>query len=202
MSEQNPYEKLEVSEDASFEEIQAARDRLVTAANEDDKSRERVEAAYDAVLMDRLRQRQEGKIKVPERIRFAERLKESPPNPSLPRVSSSPPWLQRLIDTPNTKEVLVCGGVYGALIGSSLLWPSSDALAFLLALGVGFNLFWLNHKERKLGRAFLLTLAGLVVGGLIATAILQAPLSLGIASEAFVSLVVFLVFWLISSFLR
>jgi hypothetical protein len=29
MSEQNPYTKLEVPEDASFEEIQSARDRLI-----------------------------------------------------------------------------------------------------------------------------------------------------------------------------
>lgn len=202
MSEQSPYEKLEVSEDASFEEIQAARDRLVATAPEDEKRRQSIEAAYDAVLMDRLRQRQEGRIKVPERIRFPERLLESPPSPSLPRVSQSPEWLQRLIDTPDAKEVLLTGGVYAALAAASLFWRTSDALAFLLALGVGFNLVWINRKERKLGRAFLLTLAGLVAGGLIAVLILQAPLMIPLLPEAFVSLIVFLMFWLISSFLR
>jgi len=202
MSEQSPYEKLEVSEDASFEEIQAARDRLIAVAPEDEKRRQSIEAAYDAVLMDRLRQRQEGRIKVPERIRFPERLLESPPSPSLPRVNQSPQWLQRLIDTPDPKEVLLTGGVYAALAAASLFWRNSDALAFLLALGVGFNLVWINRKERKLGRAFLLTLAGLVAGGLIAVLILQTPLMIPLLPEAFVSLVVFLIFWLISSFLR
>lgn len=202
MSEQNPYEKLEVPEDASFEEIQAARDRLIAAVPGDDKCRESIEAAYDAILMDRLRQRQEGKIKVPERIRFPERLAEPPPATAVPRTHSSPPWLQRLIDRPPAKEVVLTGAVYAGLTAASLFWSAPDALAFLLALGVGFNLVWVNRKERKLGRAFLLTLAGLIVGGLLAVLLLQAPLMIPLSPEAFVSLVVFLVFWLTSSFLR
>ncbi|WP_017804012.1 CPP1-like family protein, partial [Nodularia spumigena] len=72
MSDQNPYEKLGVSEDASFDEIQDARNRQLEQYNGDAKSLELIEVAYDAILMDRLRMRQEGKIKVPERIRFPE----------------------------------------------------------------------------------------------------------------------------------
>lgn len=202
MSEQSPYERLKVSEDASFEEIQAARDRLVAATSGDEKSRQSIETAYDSVLMDRLRQRQEGKIKVPERIRFPERLAESPPSPSPSRTSQSPPWLQRLLDTPPAKEVVITAAVFITLAGASFFWQTSDALAFLLALGVGFNLVWLNRKEHKLGRAFLLTLGGLVVGGLVAALILQAPALLPMSSETLVSLVVLLVLWLVSSFLR
>jgi hypothetical protein len=203
MSEQNPYETLKVTEDASFEEIQTARDRLIKATNGDEKLRESIEAAYDAILMDRLRRRQEGKIKVPERIRFAERLAETPPKAPLPRGNQSPPWLQRLIDTPSAKEIAIPGALFASLAGFSFYSQSSDTLAFLLALGVGFNLYWLNHKEQKLGRSFLLTLAALAIGGLIGTAILQVALPLGnLSAETFVSLIVFLMFWLVSSFLR
>jgi hypothetical protein len=74
MSEQSPYEKLGVSEEASFDEIQDVRNRLLQQYSGDSKRVEVIEAAYDAILMDRLRMRQEGKIKVPERIRFPERL--------------------------------------------------------------------------------------------------------------------------------
>lgn len=204
MSELTPYETLQVSEDATFEEIQAARDRLIEANQGQEKLREEIEAAYDAVLMDRLRQRQEGKIKVPERIRFAERLAESTPaKPVLSRIHQSPAWLQQLLDRPNSKEILIPGLVYGALAGIGVYTRTADALSVVLALGVGFNLFWLNRKDRKLGRSFLMTLAALVVGAAIGAAILQvAPPLLGLVPEAFVSLVVIFVFWLVSSFLR
>lgn len=205
MSEQNPYELLEVSEDASFEEIQTARDRLLQGVTEDEKHREQIEAAYDAILMDRLRRRQEGKIKVPERIRFAERLAEAAPKSVASRPPQSPPWLQRLLDQPSPREIVIPGVLYTALAGGSLYvnTSSDDTLALLLALGVGFNLYWLNRKEQKLGRAFLLTLAAFIIGGLIGTAILQVanPIS-GLTEEVFISLVVFLTFWLVSSFLR
>ena len=74
MSEQNPYEQLGVTEESSFEEIQEAKQRLVQQYQNDSKIVESIEAAYDSVLMDRLRMRQEGRIKVPDRIRFPERL--------------------------------------------------------------------------------------------------------------------------------
>lgn len=202
MSEQSSYKKLGVSEEASFEEIQAARDHLLEAAGDDEKLRQSVEAAYDAVLMDRLRRRQEGKIKVPDGIRFAEKLATAPPSVNLPRVNQSPPWLQRLIDTPSTRDVLLPAGFFTVLSSFSLYRQNSDTLAFLLALGVGFTLYFLSRKERKLGRALLLTLAALLVGGLIAT-LLQPYIPVnGLMPETLVSLVIFFIFWLVSSFLR
>ncbi|MCJ8282426.1 MAG: CPP1-like family protein, partial [Rivularia sp. ALOHA_DT_140] len=94
MSDQNPYEKLGVSEDASFEEIQDTRDRLVEQYSSDGQRLEMIEAAYDAVLMDRLRMRQEGKIKVHERIRIPERREQVAPDLAPVPKKQSPPWLQ------------------------------------------------------------------------------------------------------------
>ena len=100
MSDQNPYEKLGVSEDASFDEIQDARNRLLEQHGGEGNDREFIEAAYDAILMDRLRMRQEGKITVPERIRFPEMRVSSPqPESPIPR-ENSPIWLQRVVDQP------------------------------------------------------------------------------------------------------
>ena len=65
MSEQNPYEQLGVTENSSFEEIQAAKKRLYDRHGNDSTVLEEVEIAYDSIIMDRLRLRQEGKIKVP-----------------------------------------------------------------------------------------------------------------------------------------
>ncbi|GAB4365405.1 MAG: CPP1-like family protein [Elainellaceae cyanobacterium] len=202
MSDKSPYERLEVNENSSFDEIQDARNRLVEEHSGDRKEVEAIEAAYDAILMDRLRLRQEGKIKVPDRIRFPERRAEPPPELTPPPAQQSPNWLQQFLDTPNRSDILLPGGLFlGAGVLSFLVSP-----ALTLALGVGLSLYFLTRKEHKLGRAFLLTLAGLVIGvvlGLQVGGLLTAQLQqLTVSVDTFASLITFVVLWLVSSFLR
>lgn len=203
MSEQTPYELLGITEDASFEEVQEARVRLAEQYSGDKKRLEIIEVAYDSILMDRLRLRQEGKIKVPERIRFPERA--APPPPSLPTTPapSGPAWLQRLLDTPSQQDILWPAGIYATLSGLSLYPASTEAvLQLVLALGLGVCLYFLNRKEQKFGRAVLLTvialLVGLLVGGLLSALVSPAFLS----TNKFITVFTFLIFWLVSSFLR
>jgi hypothetical protein len=209
MSDQNPYEKLGVTEDASFDEIQDAKGRLMQQHRGDQKLVESVEAAYDAIIMDRLRMRQEGKIKVPERIRFPEKLSQAPPSFSQTAVNSSPAWLQRLVDTPTPGDLL-WPAVSFILLGSVTIFyraqDMSSMLSLVLALGVGCSIYFLNRKEGQFGRAVLLTLAGLLVGvglGSFLGGFLAAQISsIHITPDQFATLVTFVVLWLISSFLR
>jgi Protein CHAPERONE-LIKE PROTEIN OF POR1-like len=202
MSGNSHYELLGVNENSSFDEIQEARNNLLAEKGGDRKQTEAIEAAYDAILMDRLRLRQEGKIKVPERIRFPERLVEPPPDfaPSTPQ--QAPGWLKNLFDKPVVSEMVLPGGMFlglGAL--SVLLSPTLP-----LALGVGLCLYFLNQKDRKFMRSFLLTLGGLVVGcvaglqlgGLLASQLASVPIAL----ETFAASVALVVLWMVSSFLR
>ena len=208
MSDQNPYEKLGVSEDASFDEIQDARNRQLEQYNGDAKSIELIEVAYDAILMDRLRMRQEGKIKVPERIRFPELRVQSPaketPNPS----QQSPAWLQRMRDQPSPRDILLPGAWYLGLSSMSVLTPSpgGQVLQLALVLGVGVSIYFLKRKEDKFGRAVLLTLVGLIVGliagGLIANWLLPQINLAQISSDQFSTVLTFILLWLITSFLR
>ena len=57
----NPYERLGISPDASFDDVQAAKQARLSEVGEDPMSRARIEAAYDAVLMERLKDRQQGR---------------------------------------------------------------------------------------------------------------------------------------------
>lgn len=114
MSEQNVhYETLGLTEASSFEEVQSARKRLVADNEDNPQKRESIEAAYDAILMERLRLRKENKIKVPDRIRFAE--KQSKPKVQAASAggaieSSRPQWVADLLDQPEST--------------GELLWPS------------------------------------------------------------------------------
>jgi Protein CHAPERONE-LIKE PROTEIN OF POR1-like len=200
MSDQNPYTRLDLPEDASFEEIQNARDRLL---EHDEQNRQDIEAAYDAILMDRLRKRQEGKITVPEGVRFPEQLAEKPARLMLTGTQKSPAWLQKLLDRPSLSEVLISAGVFTALGTFAVLKQTPDSLALLLAFGVGFTMYWLNRKEQRLGRAFLITIATLVIGGLLSSLIAQVGLPMiGLMPEAMLTLIILALFWLVSSFLR
>ena len=203
MSEQTPYELLGVPEDASFDEVQEARGRMAEQYGGDKKRMEIIEAAYDAILMDRLRQRQEGKIKVPERIRFPERAVPSSPSFAPAPAKGGPAWLQRLLDSPSLPDILWPGGVYAGLSGLSIYPGGSDSvLQLTLAVGVGSCLYFLNRKEQKFGRAVLLTVAGLISGLVLGGILGSFVTGTLITPEKFIALFTFLILWLVSSFLR
>lgn len=208
MSEQNHYQKLGVKQDATFDEIQEARNRLVQEHHGDSEQLEQVEAAYDAILMERLRMRQEGKIKVPEGIKFAERLTQAPPKQIVTPIKQSAPWLQRLIDSPSLTDVLLPGSLFIGLGSLSIFYSTAGAqlLQITLIIGVGLSLYFLTRKEQNFGRAVLLTgvglAVGLIFGGLVAN-LLQAQLTqINLGAEQFSAAVTFCLLWIISSFLR
>lgn len=205
MRDRNPYEKLEVPEGATFEEIQSARTRLLEASAGDEKQRLEIEAAYDSVLMERLKMRQEGKIPVPDRIRFPEKLAQASPSamPSLPK--SSPEWLTNLVDTPGKVDIALPTGVQLLLGGLVVLSPTDAVLQLAMAVSVGSALYFLYRKEKKLGKAVLLSLGGLLLGfaiGAVLESFLAVYLPVQLGAEVFVSLVTFVILWLVSSFLK
>ncbi|MGB3493626.1 MAG: CPP1-like family protein [Elainellaceae cyanobacterium] len=209
MSAENHYETLGVDDNSSFEEIRDARDRILADCKEDESRSEAIEMAYDAILMERLRMRQEGKIKVPDRIRFPERVVEVPAKPTSAPSRQGPEWVKRLLDTPSRNDILWPALAFSAAAMLSVFSSGSGeggSQSFGIALGVILTLFFVNRKENKFLRAFLLTMVGLVVGvtvgeylGGAAEAQLEA---LSLTAEGFASIVTLFVFWLISSFLR
>ncbi len=207
MSQQNPYEQLGVAEDATFEEIQAAKQRVIAQLGSDRQLQDNVEAAYDAILMERLKLRQQGKIKVPDGIRFPEKLPNVVPKFTSLSVPSSPSWLGDTFERPDRSQILITSGIYAALIGLALVpGIAISALPTLLALGVGFSVYFVNQKQRRFKRAVLGSLTGIVLGTVIAVLLvnyLHLPLAqIGIFSEVFASLLVFVMLWIVSSFTR
>ena len=203
MSEQNPYEKLGVTEAASFDEIQEAKIRLIQEHQGDQTLVESIEAAYDAVLMDRLKLRQQGKIPVPERIRFPERVAQVPPSFTPPPVKKTPAWLQGLLDTPSRSDILLSSGVFFGLT-ALVAYPGFQeaSLSLAIAFGVGFTFFFLNRKERRFGRSALLTLIGLFVGIGLGTVVATQLVGIALSPVRIETFVTFLILWIIATFLR
>lgn len=209
MSEQNPYEQLGVTENSSFEEIQAAKKRLFEQHNHDSAVVEKVEIAYDSIIMDRLRLRQEGKIKVPEKIRFPERtVEKSFKVPQMVKEDSAV-WLQELIDTPSQADIIWPTGIFLTLAAIAVFSQNTQNIGtsivpLLMALGFIANIYFLNRKEGRSGRAFLMSFitlfAGIAIGTGLATLLFGQGSVLNV--DQFASAVTFCLFWLVSCFLR
>jgi Protein CHAPERONE-LIKE PROTEIN OF POR1-like len=203
MSQPNPYERLGITESASFEEIQAAKQRLQAEHGNDSQLTESIEAAYDSILMERLKLRQEGKINIPEGIRFPEKSVQTL---SLPKLT--PPQLgnaSELIEMPNSRNLAIGSGVMGVLaLGAALPGTALATLPTLLTVAVGFTIFSLRSKSNRLGRAFLIT--GLALLGSIGLTLLAVNLghlpTAPLGNEKVATLVTIVVMWLLTVFVR
>ncbi len=190
-AEPSAYERLGLSPDASFDAVQAARQAQLEAAGDDPLARSRVEAAYDAVLMDRLKERQQGRVSTAARSASAREVAPPPPprqpavtlpRLAVPRVNPAGGWsAPSLALLEGNDRWLVLGG-YGLLGALLLLWPAAPA-ELLLALGTGLCLFSLQRRRPRfaaaVGWSFALLSLGLLLGGLL-TAAVSASLPLGL----------------------
>ncbi|MDJ0680940.1 MAG: CPP1-like family protein [Xenococcaceae cyanobacterium MO_167.B52] len=206
MSDKNPYEILGVTENASFEEIQAAKQRISQEYSEDNKMVESVEAAYDSIIMERLRLRQEGKIKVPEKIRFPERTVEAPKSKNTTITKNRVNWVQDWVDNPSQTEILIPTGLFLILsiITVISLNNNNDASSMLIALGFMSSLYFLNRKEKRFGRSLLISFMALVVGVGLGVAIAGGlrGSNVMVSNNQVASAVTFTLFWFVSCFLR
>ena len=183
-----PYERLGISPDAGFDAVQQAKQQRLNEVGDDPQARARIEAAYDAVLMDRLKERQQGKVSsaaVSASQREASRPSTASPAarpslPSLPNLASLPrPSLPSLpasrlalpslgLAEGKARWLPLIGG--GSLLAVLLLAPPTAA-ELVLALA---TLLTAVHLQRRGGRflpavgwSLLLLSAGLLLGGLL-----------------------------------
>jgi Protein CHAPERONE-LIKE PROTEIN OF POR1-like len=206
MSEPTPYEKLGVNDEASFEEVRDARDRLLRENEGDESQQEIIEVAYDAILMDRLRARKEGKIAVPDRIRYPERLSATIPatlqNNSQRRA---PSWLSRLLDSPSQKDIYISLGIFAGLSAVSFFAPAIATT--WLSFGLIASLILLTRKESRFGRALLISLSGITTGVILATLTSQILVMSRLVGNSYFpspiqTVIILLVMWLHACFLR
>ncbi|QNJ25798.1 hypothetical protein SynSYN20_01471 [Synechococcus sp. SYN20] len=182
---QDPYERLGISADAGFEEVQMARETSLKAAGDDPMARARIETAYDAVLMGRLRERQSGTISsaavTASRLedQSASKPSTSPVNTSalltrIRNLSLPSPKLNSAGFLPSLSLVegqgllvrLIAGG-----IGLLLLLAAPTAVDLVLALStIGLFISQVKRGRRPLGAlgwSLALVALGLVLGAVI-----------------------------------
>jgi hypothetical protein len=177
----DPYSLLGVEADAPFDAIQSARSARIEAVADDPLARSRVEAAYDAILMDRLKERQQGKVS--SAARSASQREQATPPPSRPVLPALPslPQLpaarlgERSFALP---ELVLAEGrerwfpliAHGSLLVLLLTLPAAPA-DLLLAIGTAATLLNLQRRRSRflanVGWSFALLISGLLLGALL-----------------------------------
>lgn len=217
---EDPYTRLGLSQDATFEQVQAAKARCIDEVDGDDQARARVEAAYDAVLMARLRGRQQGQVS-PAAATASQReegvgsasltgpsfpgtsvlqkLRTNLPDPSQSLASLTPQW--SLVEGQGRLVRVIAG-----IVGLGLLLVSVASVQLVLALAcIGVFLSQVRRGRRplaSLGWTLLALLVGLVVGSLFTTALSPTALQqLSITPAQIQALPAAVLLWLAALFL-
>ena len=203
----SPYERLGIAPDASFDEVQAARRERLAALEGDGQAQAQVEAAYDAVLMERLRERQQGKVSsaavtASKREELKPAAVRTPSRPSLPALPALPQISGAKLKRPSfTLPTLALAEgrerwfplvAIGLLLGLLLVGPAGSA-EVLLALATGVTVVNLQRRQGRflaaVGWSFALLILGLLLGGgLIQLLDPSLPLGLPIGAEQVQSL--------------
>ena len=216
----DPYALLGLSQDATFEQVQSAKARCIAEVDGDDQARARVEAAYDSVLMSRLRNRQQGQVS-PAAATASQRedglgslpvsgpsfpgtsvlqkIRTNLPDPSQSLASFAPQW--SLVEGQGRIVRLIAG-----VVGLGLLVVSVASVQLVLALAcIGGFLSQVRRGRRplaSLGWTLLALLIGLVVGSLFTTALSPTALQqLSITPAQIQALPAAILLWLAALFL-
>ena len=216
----DPYIRLGLSQDATFEQVQAAKARCIADVDGDDQARARVEAAYDAVLMARLRDRQEGQVS-PAAATASQReegvgsapltgpsfpgtsvlqnIRTNLPDPSQSLASLAPQW--SLVEGQGRIVRIIVG-----IIGLGLLVVSLASVQLVMALAcIGVFLSQVRRGRRplaSLGWTLLALIVGLLVGSLFTTALSPTALQqLSITPAQIQALPAAVLLWLAALFL-
>ncbi|MEB3260365.1 MAG: CPP1-like family protein [Cyanobacteriota bacterium] len=208
----DPYTLLGIAPESSFEDVQTARQAKLDAVPDDPMARARVEAAYDAILMDRLKERQAGRVSSAARSASQKETAPAPARttlPQLPQLPSLPlPRLGGGAKPARPLTVSLASGrerwfpliAHGTLLVLALALPSAapDSLLALGALATVINLVRRNGGFfRSVGWTVLLLVAGLGLSlALYAGLVLPAGGALGIQPvqvQAALALVVLLI---------
>jgi hypothetical protein len=192
----NPYERLGITPDASFDAVQAAKQDRLAEVGDDPQARARIEAAYDAVLMDRLKERQQGKVSTAALNASQREAGAAAAKPAVPALPSLPALPRAPLNLPaarlpslalaegRERWLPLIGG--GVLLLVLLLAPAGNAelvLAFATVLAV-INLQRRNGRLLPaVGWSVLLLSVGLAVGGLLLR-LLDPSLPLGLPLAA------------------
>jgi len=175
MDSQGALKFLGLRDGSSSEEMVRARNKMLSRFENDDEKRQKVESAYDIVLMQSFMKRSKGEV-VDSSVKYAD-----VPSPQAVISKNFPPWAKDLaaklpprpaFEAPETESLTTSAAVFGALAAWTLAQgamqaPGVDnAPGLQLALGLGASVYFLQKKNLTISRSVSLAMLGLVAGSI------------------------------------
>lgn len=197
---ESSYQQLGIQEDATFDAVQQAKTRKLAACGDNSQAKAQVEAAYDAVLMDRLKRRQAGHLSseaasASEQEARATKLLRFPSLPRLPLPRllatpddpSAPDWRSRIgwpvFSLAEGRQLWIPLCIYTGLLAWILVSsPSMGALSLALSFGAGTMMINMLLRGSGFLRSILWGMAVLLVG-IVFGSLVTEPLASGDALQ-------------------
>ena len=179
--DQNPYSILGLNPGASFEEAQAARNDRLSEIGDDPILRAKVEASFDALLMDSLKARQLGKIsneavnaskreKVGKELGGETNLLTKLNGLNFPKIKNNDQGFLPALNIPEGQNLItrISLGLLGIILilvspdqSSQLILSLSTIILLIAYVKNGRGIF------RSLGWSVVFLSVGLIVGGIL-----------------------------------
>lgn len=191
LKERDPYRRLGVSREASFEEVQEARNFLVEQYRDHEPSRESIELALDSILQERMKVRHRDGFRPPQRGKRSDVTGDAPKQSLWQRVRS---YFEPSVPSTtlvNDGSVFLALGIWAAwtAAASDPTLPLGACLAF-----AAWKIYDKRSKRSPDGPfwggnamwgALAATVASLVIGSILSYALVNVvPLPPRLASEA------------------
>ncbi|CAK0785544.1 hypothetical protein CVIRNUC_008754 [Coccomyxa viridis] len=190
LHERDPYRRLGVGRDSSFEEVQDARNYLFDTYKAHERSRESIEMAFDTILQEKMKVRHKQGFKPPKRGRKTDLEGDAP------RVGILAQIKDRLEPSVPSTTIVNDGSIF-LMMGSWAAWQTSSADPSLpVGAAICFSIYKLFDKRKKRapegdvsGRSHIwgavaVTVFGLMLGSLVSWALVKAlPLPQGIRGD-------------------
>ncbi|KAK9827891.1 hypothetical protein WJX74_008011 [Apatococcus lobatus] len=206
-------QKLGVSEEAGFEQVLRAKNKLIQQNQGDTEQQLRIDSAYEVLLMQSMNARLSGSAKIPTRVKFADDI-QIPRTQKVNKFLQNIPGKPQVAGPPAQRDFGIQSAAFGVLAATILiqgLSPTagpSDVPTLQLGIGsLAAGYFLKERRKATTGKAI-----GLVLGGILAGVALGSLLNLwlqvdivpiaGVSSSAvFISEFVVIGLWATSAFL-
>ncbi|TXG53548.1 hypothetical protein EZV62_018804 [Acer yangbiense] len=191
----DPYKRLGISNEASEDEIQAARNFLVQKYAGHKPSIDAIESAHDKIIMQKFYERKNPKIDVKKKVREV-------------RQSRVVQAVITRFQTPSTKIIIKTSIAFVVLGALTVLFPTEEGPTLQVALSLIATMYFIHERLKSKLRAFLYGAGAFIFSWLLGTFLMVAvippiPILKGLRSfEVTTSLITYLLLWVSSTYLK
>ncbi|EOX90907.1 hypothetical protein QUC31_002849 [Theobroma cacao] len=191
----DPYKRLGISREASEDEIQAARNFLISKYGGHKPSVDAIEAAHDKIIMQKFYERKNPKIDIKKKVR---EVKQS-------RVVQA---VTSRFQTPATKFIVKTSIAFLVLGVLTVLFPTEEGPTLQVAISLIATFYFIHDRLKSKIRALLYGAGAFIFSWLVGTFLMVSvippiPVLKGPRSfEVLTSLITYVLLWVSSTYLK